>query len=282
MTDHLSEPRPHSRPPRSRGAVPRRFFALLGVLAGLGIPSPQSAAAQVILNTERFQVQEVEGFHLGADFSTSVQRGNTKVLNVSTSGIMGVLEGRHWIRTIFGGQFLRTEDRSILDQQFVQIRYSYLLSPTLRTFHFVQAQKNETLLLQSRWLVGGGIRRTFVQTPRTMLAAGTGVMGEWERLDPERLGPDDSDARDRIRMANMAVVSRNFAGGARLLNILYLQPDLERPSDLRILNDLGLAVPITDRLSASMSAEWRRDTRPPSTLERDDFILKMGLGIDIR
>jgi len=254
---------------------------LLALLLLALVPTPR-AAAQVILNTERFQLREVDGFHLGADLSASVQRGNSKVLNISSSGIVGLLEGRHWTRVIFGGQFLRTEDRSILDQQFVQLRYSYILSPTLRTFHFVQAQKNETLLLQSRWLVGTGIRHTFVETERTMVAAGTGVMGEWERLDQDRLGPDDERALDAVRMANVAVVSRNFPTGARLINILYVQPDLASPSDLRILNDLGLAVPISNRVSATMSAEWRRDTRPPSTLARDDFILKMGLGIDFR
>lgn len=257
-------------------------IALSLLLTFLALLPAHSAQAQVILNTERFQIEDVDGFHLGSDLSASLQRGNTELLDISASGILGFRHLRHWPRLIFGGQFLQDEDRSLLDQQFAQIRYSYIINPRLRTFHFVQAQKNETLLLRSRWLVGTGFRHTFVQTERLMVAAGTGVMGEWERLDPDRVGPDDLTSLDAIRMANLGVLQWDFAGGARLINIVYLQPDLGEFSDARILNDLGLSVPITERIRSSMSLEWRHDTRPPSTLERNDLTLKMGLGVDIR
>ncbi len=244
---------------------------------------PVMGSGQVILNTERFQIEEVEGFHLGADLSASMQRGNTEFLDLSTSGILGFSHQRHWPRLIFGGKYLRDDTRSILDQQFAQFRYSYILTPDLRTFHFVQAQKNETLLLQSRWLVGTGVRYTFHRTAQTMIAAGTGIMGEWERLDRSRIeDPGELTSLDAIRMANLMVIRREFEGGARLVNIAYLQPDLGQLSDTRILNDLGLSVPITPQVSLTSALEWRRDTRPPAGLERDDLTLRMGLGIDIR
>lgn len=254
---------------------------ILSLLLLASLPLP--ASGQVILNTERFQIEEVEGFHLGADLSASIQRGNTKVMDLSTSGIVGFSHQRHWPRLIFGGKYLRDDTRSILDQQFAQFRYSYILTPALQTFHFVQAQKNETLLLQSRWLVGTGLRYTAYRTDRTMIAAGTGVMGEWERLDRSRIeDPDEITTFDAIRMANLMVIRREFESGARLVNISYLQPDLGQFSDTRILNDLGLAVPITPHVNMTASMEWRRDTRPPANLERDDLTLRMGIGIDIR
>ncbi len=257
-------------------------IAFLILIALFLMGAPAAAHGQVILNTERFQIEDVDGVHLGADLSASLQRGNTELLNVSSSGIVGVRHLRHWPRLIFGGQFLKDEDRSLVDQQFAQLRYSYIISPRLRTFHFVQAQKNETLLLESRWLVGTGVRHTFVRTDQLLVAAGTGAMGEWERLVRERVGPDDLTSLDAIRMANLGVFRWDFAEGARLINIVYVQPDLGEFSDMRILNDLGLSVPITERISSSMSLEWRHDTRPPSTLGKNDLTLKMGLGIDIR
>ncbi len=241
-----------------------------------------AAEAQVILNTERFQLAEVDGFHVGADLSGSLQRGNADLLDIGTSGIMGYRSETHWGRAIFGGRYLSNADRSILDQQYLQLRYSWLLSDRARTFHFVQLQKNETLRLRSRWLLGSGIRRAFVQSANTRVEFGTGVMAEWERLDPERVAPDDETQLDAIRMANLAVVTRDFPSGARLVNILYLQPDLGNLSDLRVLNDLGLSFPLTESIRATMSAEWRRDTNPPSVLEKDDLSLRMGLGITVR
>jgi hypothetical protein len=262
----------------------RRRPRILDLLAAAFFASllPPGVQAQAILNTERFQLEEVHGFHLGADLSVAGQRGNTELLDLSSSGIVGLREGRHWTRVIFGGRYLSGADGAILDTRWAQLRYSHVLGPETRTFHFVQAQRNETLLLRSRWLLGSGVRRTFVRGERLRLALGTGVMGEWERLDADRLGPEEPAETDAIRLANMAVVSWDFEGGARLLNILYLQPDLRRPSDLRILNDLGLAVPLTDRVRTTMTLEWRRDTRPPAALERDDVVVRMGLGIDLR
>jgi hypothetical protein len=275
-----SAPMTAARRPTSRPGW--HALPILLLAAGLLLAQPPSLSAQVILNTERFQLGEVDGFHLGADLAGSLQQGNSEVLDLAASGIVGMLQGRHWTRLIFGGKYLSDEDRSILDQQFAQLRYSYIISPHTRTFHFVQAQKNETLLLKSRWLVGTGIRRTLIQGEQGTVSVGTGVMGEWERLDPARVGPEDATSRDAIRVANLAVASWDFTGGARLLNIVYLQPDLGEFSDLRILNDLGLSVPITPSVRTTLSLEWRRDTRPPSTLDRDDLRLNVSLGFDIR
>ena len=294
-SSHVRHPDPTRQPgpvsPAGPGPTPRPESPGLGtaralVVAGILLlatlmATPQAGQAQVILNTERFQMAEVEGFHLNADLSGSVQRGNRKLLNVSSSGIVGYSHARHWPRVIFGGRFLRDDTRSILDQQYIQVRYSYLLAPRAQTFHFVQAQKNETLLLRSRWLVGTGLRWTFAETDQLLVAAGTGVMGEWERLDPERVGPEDAVDLDAVRMANLGVVQWTFASGARLVNITYVQPDLSRFSDLRLLNDLGLSAPVTDWARLTGSLEWRRDTRPPSTLERDDLSIRLGLSLNI-
>jgi hypothetical protein len=249
---------------------------VLGLLLFLALP----LNGQTILNTERFQLAEVEGFHFSGDLSADLQLGNNRILDVKTSGIVGTLDGRHWPRLIFGGRYLSRRDDSLLDEQFVQARYSYILSPNSRTFHFVQAQKNETLLLRSRWLVGSGVRTTFVRSGGIRLSAGTGLMGEWERLDLDALGPDDEPRLRALRMANLAVASLDLDSGARVLNILYLQPDVTDLGDLRILNELALLVPITHWIRATVALEWRRDTRPPSTLKKDDTKLRMGLGVD--
>ncbi len=250
----------------------------VAVLLG-GIPSIGSG--QTILNTERFQLQEVTGPHLSADVALSLKRGNAEVLDLSSSGMLGTLVGRHWPRLIFGGRYLSDEEDSILDDQFVQLRYSYVLSPDTRTFHFVQIQKNQTLLLRSRWLFGGGIRKTVFETSRVSVSLGTGLMGEWERLDTDRLGADDSSHGNAVRAANLAVLSWSAPTGARILNILYVQPDLQKLGDLRILNDLGVSLPLSEVLSATISLEWRRDTRPPTALSRDDVTLTAGFALEI-
>lgn len=262
---------------------PLQRLLLVGVLGGwLGfVGTPLEGSAQTILNTERFQIGEVDGGHLSATVGASLKRGNADVLDLSTSGMAGVLAGSHWLRIIFGGRYLENQGGSILDDQFAQLRYSYVFLPELRTFHFVQIQRNETLLLRSRSLVGSGVRWTVSETDRLTFAAGTGLMGEWEELSADRVGPDDDTESSVVRMTNLAVLSWTTESGARLLNILYLQPDVSDFGDTRILNDLGLTAPLTDVLGLTVSLEWRHDTRPPSTLEADDLTLRASLSIAI-
>jgi len=243
--------------------------------------APLPARSQTILNTERFQLGDVDGFHASVDLAASLQRGNRRVFDVSTSGMVGVISDRHWPRVIFGGRYLSDDNRSILDQQFLQLRYSFIFSPETQSFHFIQAQKNETLLLRSRWLIGSGMRWAFVNSPTTQLAVGTGAMIEWEELEPGRIGSDDEASARAWRMANMAVLSHEFDGGARILNILYAQPEFSDLGDVRLLNDLGLIVPLSSRLRTTLSLEWRRDSRPPSTLERDDLTIKAGFALEV-
>ena len=247
-----------------------------GVLALL-VLLPAAAPAQTILNTERFQLDEVDGHHLSADFSLSFQGGNARVLDASVSGMAGTLSGSNWLRAIFGGRYLSTRESSVLDAEFLQLRYSRVLSPATRTFHFLQVQRNRTLLLRGRWLAGSGMRTDVVRSRRGTLALGTGVMGEREALDPDRLGEDEEARTGAVRLANLAVFSWEADRGPRILNILYVQPDVSAFGDIRILNDLAFTAPLADRISSSLSLEWRHDTRPPGTLGRDDVRLAAGL-----
>lgn len=259
---------------------PMRIHRLLPLLAVL-LPCSPSLQAQTILNTERFQLAEVDGFHMSATLTGNGQRGNSKVVTVGTSGIAGVLQGSHWTRVIFGGRYISNEERAILDSRFVQLRYSYIVSPATRTFHFVQAQRNETLRLRSRYLVGSGIQRSLVQSDRTDFSVGTGLMGEWEQLSHDAVEPGADPRSETLRVANVVVLSRDLPSGARILNILYVQPDATAPADVRVLNDLGLILPLTERFRVTLSGEWRRDSRPPMALRKDDLTFNVGIGIEV-
>ena len=262
-----------------RQALRPALLSLAVVLAGL---LPASLAGQTILNTERFQLADVdEGLHVSATLTGNGQRGNSRVMTLGTSGIAGVLTGSHWTRVIFGARYISTQERAILDNRFVQLRYSYILTPELRTFHFVQAQRNETLRLRSRYLVGSGVQYALVQTEHTTFSLGTGLMGEWENLSADAVDPGTDPQSTALRVANVAVLSRDLPSGARILNILYVQPDATAPSDVRVLNDLGLILPVSDRFRVTLSGEWRRDSRPPAALRKDDLTFNVGIGIEV-
>lgn len=237
---------------------------------------------QTILNTERFQLTPVDGPHLSSTFSFTGRRGNAQILQADASGIVGWRAPEHWVRLIYGGGWLSDGDRTLVDNRFVQLRYSWIPHDRVQTFHFVQAQKSETLRLRSRWLVGSGVQGRVWQHEQASLSVGTGAMAEWERLDPTKINPDDDPRQDVVRMANLAVFRAESESGARLLSILYVQPRFTRPGDLRVLQDLGLSFPVTERFRFTSSLEWRHDTRPVEGVRPNDLILRTGFTIEFR
>lgn len=257
---------------------------MAAVLAG-ALLLASDADAQTILNVERFQMEEVEEFHVGVSLSGSAQFGNTEVVNLRSEGIVGyrAVEGRHWPRIIFGGSYLRQRGRAaILDNRFVQLRYSYRLSDRWSTFHFVQLQRNQTLLLRERELLGSGLRAVVARGERTSLDLGTGVMIEREVLEADAVGPGDQARVQTLRATNMGVLTYQLPSGARLVSITYFQPRLETPADFRLLSELGLRAPVTTVLGLTLSGNWRHDSRPPGALRANDIGMNVGLSIDVR
>ncbi len=256
--------------------------AILGVLI-----LASAGNAQTILNVERFQMDEVEELHVGVSLSGSAQFGNTEVVNVRGEGIVGYRAtqggGRHWPRIIFGGSYLRQRGQAaILDNRFVQLRYSYLLSERWSTFHFVQLQRNQTLLLRERELLGSGLRAVVASGERTSFDLGTGLMIEREVREAEALGPGDA-ARVRMwRVTNMGVLTHELPSGARLVSITYFQPGVRTPADFRLLSEVGLRAPVTAALGLTLSGNWRHDSRPPAVLRANDIGVNVGLSIDVR
>lgn len=261
-----------------RALLPIPAFLLL---LPLFLPAP--GGAQTILNVERFQLSAREGMHVELDLSGSGQAGNTRLLDARIQGILGVVTEHHWPRIILGGRYLRQGGQEpALDNQFVQLRYSYLFSPKTRSFHFVQVQRNETLRLRERLLVGSGLQRDFQPTEATSLSLGGGLMGEWEELDPEAVGPEDGVSARAVRMTVVGVLRHTLKAGPELVNISYVQPDITEFGDVRLLNDAALRVPLGSALTVVLASEWRYDSRPPSVLRSYDLSYRMGVTIALR
>ncbi len=267
---------PLARPALLAGLAALPCFAALPILA------PLPLEAQTILNTERFQLAEVDGPHLTLNLSATGRRGNTELFVADASGIAGIQRERHWTRVIFGGSYLRADETSILNNRFVQLRYSWIPNEQFQTFHFVQLQRNDNLKLRSRLLVGSGAQARVASGERRSLSLGTGAMLEWEELQADAVAPGVSPDTRALRMANLAVYRHDLASGATILNILFFQPRIDDFGDLRVLNDLGITFPVTEQVRLTFTGEWRRDTRPPEALGRDDLIFRAGVSIDFR
>jgi hypothetical protein len=252
--------------------------ALLPPLLLLGLALGAPARAQGILNVERFQPQDVRGAHAAAEGSAALMRGNTNVVDVGLTSIVGYRGPQHWVRLLGGAQYLARGSSGIIDNRFVHLRYSYLVSPRLQTFHFAQVQANEAQALSRRDLLGSGLRATVLRSERASLDVGGGAMLERERLEPRGTALGER-RRGAVRMANQLVYRHEIAPRVTALGVGYYQPKLTDPADFRVLNDLNLVVGLSRAARLTVSQQWRHDSRPPEGVQPYDFALRTSFGL---
>lgn len=248
--------------------------------AALGLLAPR-APAQTILNVERLQPGEVQGWHWGAEGALAVSRGNAEYVDVLAGLVVGHQWPGDWLR-VFAGVDYRSETGKGLDRdRYVHVRYNRWLAERWQTFHFVQLQGSRKRLLQSRVLVGSGVRHRLVGGTGT-LDVGTGLMYEAEALDPDRV-TDTHPVESRVwRMANLVVATRPLTESVRFVGVGYVQPDLSAFGDLRVFTELSLLIALTENVDLALRGEWRHDSRPPGGVVPDDIVVRTGFGFSVR
>ncbi|MBT8397385.1 MAG: DUF481 domain-containing protein [Gemmatimonadetes bacterium] len=257
----------------------RLLFLLLG--SALAWP-PSQGWSQAILNVEALQADETEAVHAEVSGRIRWASGNTDLFQFGGDLGLGVLGERHWIRVYAGLEHLEKNEKNILDNRYVHIRYNYRFSDRFRTFHFFQLQANENLFLNRRLLLGTGLRYRLLGGAETRLEVGSGLMFEAERLDEGKLDPGEEADTEVFRMANLIVGSGPIGEGNRWVTVVYYQPNLKGFEDYRLSGELGLVVRVVSSLDLSVTLTWRHDSRAPSGLDEDDVGLRTGFTYHIR
>lgn len=273
--------RRRAAPPDPRSPASLALALTLGMML-IGLSRPVSTLAQTILNVERLQPGDVDGWHWGVEGAANLSAGNSEYVDVFTGVALGHRwSSGDWLR-MFGGLDYRSEEgESLESDRYLHVRFNRQLSERWKTFHFVQVQASHANLLQRRLLLGSGIRRRLIDG-RTTLDVGTGAMHESEDLDPEEeVGAHPVEARV-WRMANLIVLTRPLTESVRLIGVAYVQPDLSDFADVRTLVDLSLRISLTQNLDLTVQNEWRHDSRPPETVESDDYVLRVGFAVSFR
>ncbi len=271
-----------ARVARSLPAAGLLAVALLAAaLLGLALPAPASAQA-AILNTETLQPSDVSGFFLSLSAAADLQGGNSDVARLSGSGAIGFQGERNRVVLMGGLSYLSASDSVSTSDRYAQLRYNRFLTKRTRTFHFVQVQASRAQLLRRRVLVGSGLRHAFLAGENTRLDLGAGLMWEHERLNVSGLPPGTAARGTDWRGELLAVASRRLSKSSRLSEVMYAEPRVDRPSDVRVLSELRLGANVTAGVQLTLAFRWRYDSRPPPSVRRHDVELEAGLGALVR
>ena len=244
-------------------------LAAAAVLAAAALSAPGAAGAQVIRSYESLDRAAGEGFYFSVTAGFDGRFGNTETRDYNLAGAVGFRGEKHWVRLYPG--FLRQEaaGQTADDQRSLHLRYSYFLAAPLQAFAFVQLQSDEPLDLESRFLVGGGVRRRLLALGGGSVDLAVGAMWEEERIE-------GGVREEGFRGSNILSVN-GTAGTVDLTFTGFFQPLLRDWTDQRWATAGSAAVPLGSRWALDLAALWRRDTEAPEGVEPDDGRVTVGL-----
>ena len=247
------------------------FFTLLTC-----VNEKQSLNAQTILNTAALMNCVDSAFVFNAEIGGDISTGNAEVVDISGGIFAGWGNEHMMLRVIGGGNLLQEETNVIQQGVYSQIRFNYFLNAekNVDVFLFTQWQGNRVLLLNARFLAGGGFRCTLLERGITIHSS-LGSFFEQEDYVPETTEPKQRHARSSI-----TVVVQRESEDFTLQYSSYIQHAIGDFGDYRFFNELTANFRLSRRLYFSIDLITRYDSQPHGGLKSFDAGFVCGLGIE--
>lgn len=216
-----------------------------------------------------------EGISGSLNGNLTAQTGNTDFAQLGISGRVYRVDGAVTTMIVGNGGLGFVGRNRFSSSGLFHYRKTYRHSTWIWPEWYTQANYDRSQLLKFRTLVGVGAR-TPVSTGRWgEIGAGQSLMLENERLDL----PDTASHAQRTTAVRSSTFFsfRLVADQLVITSTSYIQPRLDDFGDVRLLHDLSLGTPVTDRLAMTVSFDMRYDSGPPDGLAALDARLRTGL-----
>ncbi len=139
-----------------------------------------------------------------------------------------------------------------------------------------QVNYDRAQLLRFRVVAGGGVRTAVARGSWGQFGGGTALMLEHERL---KLPDTATHPRETTVARSSSFLTLRLVPGEQVVitSTTYVQPELSDLGDVRVLENLRLAAPLSEALSLTVSFDLRYDSVPPDGIARLDTRLRTGV-----
>ena len=247
-----------------------------------------SSKSHAQVNTETLRKEDLQpGHHLTLGAQLNYLHGNSQVLQAKGNGSWYyVLDKGQVILNV--NQKLSSKDNiTFVNQGFIHLRGTRMIDHGLEGELYTQGEYNEFINLQSRQLLGAGLRKTLFTRdsaehhPQLGMTLGTGLMFEEERMDAGALGdlgdPIHGEQARLVRASNYLIVTWTPEAPWYFTSTSYYQVDTQRLADFRVLSQSQLKVDLSQRLALEITWNLRYDSEPPANIESLDMEISQGL-----
>jgi hypothetical protein len=238
------------------------------------------AAAQIVnvqaLFDEKAEMGPAAAIELGGDWRT----GSTQLFSVRGSLVGQVRSERNVWLGVIRGEYSFASGERIVSQVLEHLRYRRKLTDRVSAEVFAQHEYNEFRRLQLRALLGAGPRIVLFVNDTAGLTFGAALMLEHERNRKD--GEVDAGARyTDPRLSSYLLARVKLMENINLVETVYFQPRVTRPSDLRVLNETLFAVTPNPRVTVGIGFNLTYDSAPPATVPPLDTQLRTTVGVKL-
>lgn len=263
---------------RFRTAVRRRLPAVVAFALPLAVAAP--VAASPILDVLGF----VDGVTAPGTAGRLSLAGNIEFGDVDEQrGALsaGLLHRREaWLLALVVGGGLKRAEGTWIDRAHDEhLRLRLWPARRWQPEAFVQYAHSEPQRLQGRFVAGLGPRLVLVDRPRGRLSTAALPMFEEERLTRDGLA-DDGRVESVFRLSAYLRGDWRSNRGTGLGGVVWLQPRIDEPRDLRVLANARLSLPIAGPLALELAGGIRWDARPPLETKRLGITGDLGLRVE--
>jgi len=237
-----------------------------------------SHAQLVNIESKRMQTDSIR-FVLRGDFSFSYDNYDGDYIYRIGSSLSTQVKSKDLKKIYFllgNYNLIRSEAQDFQNTWFLHLRYNHKLSNLFRFEAFVQSQNNQLLAINSRNLVGAGLRLKLISKDPIRLYLGNAYMYEEEKSDA--FYTKEYNHRNSTYLTISATVAES---NVSITNTFYFQPLYKDFSDYRILEQLKIDVPLSKVLSLYTLFDYYHDNITPSGESQFSSNISIGLGIKL-
>lgn len=252
-----------------------RIVIAAALLSGAGA----GAAEAQIVNVQGAlaEAPATDGASGQAELKVTWREGNNDLLDVGGSGALLVRRGRVLWLGLARGQYGTSRGLTLARKTFEHARARVTLDERWRWEAFVQHEYDQFRRLSFRALVGTGPAYQILDRDAIAVLAGAAYLVEREQID-QRSGTDDAGETSTAQRASVYLTGRERLGaGVAIVETLYAQPRVDRPSDVRLLGELAVVSKLTEHIALKDSFTVAYDRTPPDGVERLDTALEVSL-----
>lgn len=230
------------------------------------------AAASPILNTLQLGQAGDPGWSGALEGMLRAGGGNSEKFQVEAGARLQRQTDRHRLRLISSGSYEEVSGTEKSREVTAHLRHNYDLGRGLATVSFTQIQHNPFQRLQSRWLLGAGLRWNVLSDGRGRFAVGATPMLEVERIE------DQQGKLGRGRLSTFLVTALTLKPGVVCEASGFFQPLFSDFARARAVGNLGITVALSGSLSLKTGAAIEHNSDPPAGVEKTDWSTYSGLG----